>query len=723
MTEPGDTLAQPGPKNPHEQETVPPSESAANLAAILDQYMADLSAGNAPERNQLLEAHPALAPQLEACLAGIEFINRATGAGTASAEPPVLGDFRLIREIGRGGMGVVYEAEQTSLHRRVALKVLRFGVSDEEAMKRFRREAETVARLHHTNIVPIFAVGCEHGVHYYAMQLIEGQSLADLHDEARRSAKPLPQEDVTRWCLQAAEALAHAHHRGVIHRDIKPSNLLIDVDGVVWLTDFGLAKHADEVTLTASGALMGTPRYMSPEQAESVRRTIDHRTDIYSLGASLYELATGRPVFESTSAHHVIMQILTEEPARPRQLCPSLPRDLETIILTCLHKDPAHRYQSAQALADDLRAAVENRPIWARRVPLFERVVRHVRKRRKSIQNTAIATAATLLVVLTAFVSWRYYSEWRLGRIVLSTDGPPLSAQMLSEQGDAPVGEPFDVGTQTVVSLPAGDYRVRLGHAGRMTQTYRMGIHRGETQMRSVSLGENRLLGTEPIPFSFNTQSLVLSPGKADFVEWDGQRILRRDGLTGKPVWDTSHPSKPWEQKRDPAAWLRRLARYGEDKPPGKLLQPAADLNGDGTADLLWAIYGTPALLALSGRDGSLLWTFTTNPDGPASSGPDDPVPVLGHVLGEPAAADVDGDGTADVVTMFAIAHDSKGLLAQLSGPNRIERSFFCHLQRTSHPDRCLRPHREVALEPFARPKADQPGECEHRRPWCHNHP
>ena len=264
-------------------------------------------------------------------------------------------------------MGVVYEAEQTSLRRRVAFKVLRFGaVADEEAMQRFRREAETVARLHHTNIVPIFAVGCERGVHYYAMQFIEGRSLADVLAESQRAGKPLPSAEIARWGLQAAEALAHAHQRGVIHRDIKPSNLLLDTEGIVWLTDFGLAKRADEVTLTLCGTLMGTPRYMSPEQAESVQRPIDHRTDIYSLGASLYELATGRPVFDATAPMGVIAQILTEEPARPRQIRPDLPRDLETVILTCLAKDPAQRYPTAQALAEDLRA-VHRRPADPRR--------------------------------------------------------------------------------------------------------------------------------------------------------------------------------------------------------------------------------------------------------------------------------------------------------------------------------------------------------------------
>ena len=169
---------------------VPPVDSAAELASILDRYMADLQAGRAPDRRQLCAAHPELAAQLEACLAGIEFIHQATGPATET--PTTLGEFRIIRELGRGGMGVVYEAEQTSLRRHVALKVLRFGVvADEDAMNRFRREAETVARLHHTNIVPIFAVGCERGVHYYAMQFIEGRSLADVLAESQRTGTPL----------------------------------------------------------------------------------------------------------------------------------------------------------------------------------------------------------------------------------------------------------------------------------------------------------------------------------------------------------------------------------------------------------------------------------------------------------------------------------------------------------------------------------------------------
>ena len=206
------TTDSPGDADRRDPEVVPRIDSAAELASILDRYMADLQAGRAVDRRQLCAAHPELAAQLEASLAGIEFIHRATGP--APEPPATLGEFRIIRELGRGGMGVVYEAEQTSLRRHVALKVLRFGVvADEDAMNRFRREAETVARLHHTNIVPIFAVGCERGVHYYAMQFIEGRSLADVLAESQRTGTPLSSDDVAHWGLQAAEALAHAHQR------------------------------------------------------------------------------------------------------------------------------------------------------------------------------------------------------------------------------------------------------------------------------------------------------------------------------------------------------------------------------------------------------------------------------------------------------------------------------------------------------------------------------
>ena len=379
-----------------------PDEPSSELVELLDGYLAELQSGRRPDRAKLLAEHPDLAAQLEQCLSGIEFIHQASVVRPTSEPLGQLGDFRIVREVGRGGMGVVYEAEQVTLKRRVALKVLRYGAAaGSEAMQRFQREAETVATLHHTNIVPIFAIGCESGVNYYAMQFIEGRSLADAWRTLPASAADASSvgHGTAHWGLQAAEALAHAHHRGVIHRDIKPSNLILDPDGRIWLTDFGLAKRIDDVSLSMAGVILGTPRYMSPEQAAASKNPVDHRTDIYSLGATLYELATGRPLFEGDSPHLVITQILTTEPPAPRVICPNLPRDFETIIVKCLAKEPERRYATAQALADDLRAFAEGRAIKARRSTLAEQAVRWFKQQKRSVGIAAAAVAATITIV------------------------------------------------------------------------------------------------------------------------------------------------------------------------------------------------------------------------------------------------------------------------------------------------------------------------------------
>jgi outer membrane protein assembly factor BamB len=669
MAEPDAMADEPLIAGPNELEEAPTPHSAGELASILDNYMAALQAGRAPDRRLLVHSHPKLATELEACLAGIEFIHQATGPATDL--PATLGEFRIIRELGRGGMGVVYKAEQTSLRRVVALKVLRFGVvADQEAMQRFQREAETVARLHHTNIVPIFAVGCERGVHYYAMQYIAGRSLADVLAESQRSGKPLPCDEVAAWGLQAAEALAHAHQRGVIHRDIKPSNLLLDGDGVVWLTDFGLAKRMDEATLTVYGALMGTPRYMSPEQAASLQQPVDRRTDIYSLGATLYELATARPLFGPAEPQLVIAQILTEEPARPRQLRAGVPRDLETVILTCLAKEPLKRYQTAQALVSDLWAVIEGRPIRARRTPVVERIVRYVRQRRKTLTGAGVGAAAMVLLMAGALVGWRYYADWWLGRVELTSDGPPLAAEVLPETGsDQPITDPFDVGARAVITLPAGDYRLRVRGAGLLSQIYKVAFHRGETRAHHLTLSDNRLLGAEDIPFSPVSEALILTAGKADFVEWNGKTLIRRDGSTGKLVWDAARPEKPWPFARDPLAALGRLCRFGDLNRPGTLMRTAPDIDSDGTGDLVWAIHGTPSLLAVSGKDGSVLWTFSADLDNSTQTAVPDGGIRSGQVMGVPAIADIDRDGTADLIAEFAVLDNPIGLVSQPGTP------------------------------------------------------
>ena len=303
------------------------------------------------------------------------------------------GDYEILSEVGRGGMGVVYKARQVTLNRPVALKLLRAGLSaGDEEMRRFQNEAETVAMLDHPGIVPVYEVGEHEGRLYFSMKLIEGCSLVNAlsryKDDPRAAAHLL---------VEAAEAVAHAHERGILHRDLKPANLLIDSDGRLHVTDFGLAKRlVEDVELTQSGAIMGTPAYMSPEQAMGRRGAITTATDVYGLGAVLYALLAGHAPFDAESVVDTL-QAVKDQPPKPLTRSNSkVPRDLETICLKCLEKEPRHRYATAQALADDLHNWLDHRPIAARRVGPLERAWLWSRRRP--------ALAGLLAVLLLALV-------------------------------------------------------------------------------------------------------------------------------------------------------------------------------------------------------------------------------------------------------------------------------------------------------------------------------
>ncbi len=416
------------------------SPSETRLVEVLDDYLAAAQEGRAPTREELLAAHPELAADLETCLASLEFIRQAS----LSASPLVghlpaiegdqgkpglgdLGDFRIIREVGRGGMGVVYEALQRSLNRRVALKVLPFAAAmDPTQVRRFHTEALAAAQLHHTHIVPVYSVGCERGVHYYAMQFIEGQTLAQAIAERRRmeggsatdspagegaSSTPGPSSRsrefirlVAALGIQGAEAIDYAHRVGIIHRDIKPANLLLDAEGNVWITDFGLARLQDDAGLTMTGDLLGTLRYMSPEQALAKRGYLDHRTDIYSLGVTLHELLTLRPAIDGRDRQEILARIAQDDPILPRRWNPAIPHELETILLKLTAKEPQARYGTAQELADDLRRFLENRPIRARRPSLVERVAKWARRNRGLVTVAVVMLLVSLVLLGVAVV-------------------------------------------------------------------------------------------------------------------------------------------------------------------------------------------------------------------------------------------------------------------------------------------------------------------------------
>ncbi len=411
----------------------PGSSQDDELTHVLADYLAEVEAGRRVDPEEWIEKHPAIAERLRTCLKGLQMVEDFAGSIAAAgikqdcaADLPTLGDFRIVRSLARGGMGIVYEAVQASLDRRVALKVLPFGAAiDPRRLARFRVESQAAAQLHHPHIIPVYSVGCECGVHYYAMQLIDGTTLAEVITELRRSKNSTPaavhststletsstlsasSTDVVAYCreaarlgLQAALALDHAHENGVLHRDVKPSNLMVDGSGHLWVGDFGLARFQTDSRLTVSGDVMGTLVYMSPEQALANRSVVDQRTDVYSLGATLYELITLHAPFEGSNRQELLRKIAQDEPRGPRAVRPGIPLDLETIILKAMAKDLASRYSTAGEMALDLNRFLDDQPIRARRPKVLERLNRLARK------HTAIVMAVVpLLVVIVAGLS------------------------------------------------------------------------------------------------------------------------------------------------------------------------------------------------------------------------------------------------------------------------------------------------------------------------------
>ena len=425
-------------------------EAREQLAALMDQYLTSLEQGQPLDVDALCAEHPQLAAGIRHYLESLDFIHGAAAGlrapqsddATLSPTPPgQLGNYRLLREIGRGGMGVVYEAEDVLLNRRVAVKLLPFAaLLDQKQIVRFQNEARAAGQLHHPHIVPVHAVGIDQGIHYFAMQYIAGQSLRTLLDsmapatatpnstelynrQPQPNTAPSPavistaspvavstvsvqQRDrirsAARLAIDVAEALDHAHAHGVIHRDIKPANLLLDEAGKVWVTDFGLARAPQETGVTLSGDVMGTIRYMSPEQAAGRTAYVDHRTDVYSLGITLYELLTLRPAFPTQNRQAFLRMIEHTEPTPPRQLNRNIPADLENVVLKAIAKEPAARYATAQEFADDLRRFLEGKPTQAKRPTLLDRAAKWTHRHSRLVAATLMVMALMLMGTLTA---------------------------------------------------------------------------------------------------------------------------------------------------------------------------------------------------------------------------------------------------------------------------------------------------------------------------------
>ena len=436
-----------------------PDQHQELLDNVVEEFTERLRQGQRPSIAEFKTRHPVAADEIEELLtsvAMIEELKNQTTTANDSLKNEIkqitklerIGDYRIIRELGRGGMGVVFEAIHESLGRRVAIKVMPNRTFDDaKYLERFQREAQAAATLHHTNIVSVFGIGQAGEHHYYVMEFVDGQSLADLlkqlnqmssantevgwEAETRDEQSIKPQTDEFgpiaskqilvhlrekfdsslerfRWTArigaQLADGLAYAHGLNTLHRDIKPSNLLIDKNETVWLTDFGLVKNTSHQTITKTGDIIGTPQYMAPESFEG---TYDERSETYCLGLTLYEMATLKPAFANATTPELIKNITTSTPTPPKKLEPKIPRDLNRIILKSVSKEPSYRYQSAAALRDDLRAFLDDRPIAARQISLVENMWRWSRRNPaqaalsffSAVMLLTIAVGATLALI------------------------------------------------------------------------------------------------------------------------------------------------------------------------------------------------------------------------------------------------------------------------------------------------------------------------------------
>jgi serine/threonine protein kinase len=660
------------------------------LDALMESFLDRCRRGERPSLSEYARQNPALAAKIREVFPAIELLGNVPDDAWAGDESPQrapagaphdgpelrrLGEYRLLREIGRGGMGVVFEAEQESLHRRVALKVLPFqALMDQRCLERFRREAQAAAGLQHPNIVPVYGMGDERGIHYYVMQFIEGEGLdkvlrevkrlssgANQGDDSEQTAAPTPLtsgialgllsdhfeipharmsatrsdantpaeiveclaeqterdreprtpmitdnvapvadgvisaparephppralprdyfRSVARAGEQAARGLSCAHERGILHRDIKPSNLLMDVRGNVWITDFGLAKAEDVTDLTKSGEIVGTLRYLAPERFSGA---CDVRSDVYSLGLTLYELLTLRCAFGAKDRSELLKQVTEQRPQRPRRHMRSLPRPLERIVLKCICPDPADRYQTATEVADDLKRFLEGKPVHPRLPLPGHRVIRALRLH-------PLATALGILLLLMGVV---FLPRWLL------PDRPvrPSDLVFCDVNGDGAV----DLVTSLTRDLQ-------------------------DTGVRDIVCLLNRGNGSFRNGPRFSAGEFPLSLAAVDF-DRDGTIDFAVSNQISKSVSIMCNDGSGVFAKRDEIPFENYTLRVA-----------AADFDRDGDTDLAALVVWTDkAFLFMNRGDG----TFAKGPICATGAGPD----FIG-------VADVNRDGASDVLT------------------------------------------------------------------------